>query len=200
MTTTQLMEIIRKRHPSPEWAFFEEFRPATGWLADSGIDAWAINLWPSRGFPCVAYELKVSRSDWLRELKDPTKREQGVKWSSEFWIATLPGVVKADEVPEECGLLVVAESIASYKTEIVRPAPVRSKPEPTWAFVAALARRVHRATTEADWKRRVSQARADGHAKAWAQAELYYQRLLKQAGLDPDLSAASAASEREVSS
>jgi len=33
-----------------------------------------MDLWPSGGLEIHGHEVKVSRSDWLRELKEPEKR------------------------------------------------------------------------------------------------------------------------------
>ena len=147
MTSAEVVEALRRRHGHPgySWAFFAEVRCGTGWVGrgvrnpEQRIDAWAISLWPSRGVGPVAYEVKVSRADWLRELKQPRKREQAMALSQEFFVAAPAGVVRVDELPAGCGLIEVSPDLTS---RIVVAAPQRTVADPPWQFVAAIARRV----------------------------------------------------------
>lgn len=66
-----------------------------------------MNLWPSRGLELHGFEIKVSRSDWLRELKDPAKAESIVTYCDRWWIAVGDAeIVKDGELPPTWGLLV----------------------------------------------------------------------------------------------
>jgi len=105
--------MIAKRHGvyantnmSNEWAVFFELRNGTGFGRQSRYaDAFALHLWPSQGHRRVAYEIKVSRSDFMHELENPDKRQWAWGISNEFWFACAPGVARPDEVPASCGLL-----------------------------------------------------------------------------------------------
>lgn len=59
-------------------------------------------------FPPVyhGHEVKVSRSDWLRELADPGKAETFSHHMHHWWLVATPDVVK-DDLPDEWGLLVL---------------------------------------------------------------------------------------------
>jgi hypothetical protein len=121
-----------------EWAFFTEVL-LVGWEQRSypRIDAIAVGGWRKNGYRVVAYEVKVTRSDWLRELKHPEKREPAEEVADECWFATAPGVIKDGEVPDGWGLLEVT-STGTRRT--IRAAPHRRKTtRPDW-FVASLAR------------------------------------------------------------
>lgn len=106
--TGQLRALLRDRHlpkrGRPEWAYLEEVRNAPGFDATRSLDALAVHLWPSRGHEIHGYEIKCSRSDWLRELKDPHKAEAFSGWCDRFWIVAAPGIVR-DELPIAWGLL-----------------------------------------------------------------------------------------------
>lgn len=106
--TGQLRALLRDRHlpkrNRPEWAYLEEVRNAPGFDATRSLDALAVHLWPSRGHEIHGYEIKCSRSDWLRELKDPHKAEAFAGWCDRFWIVAAPGIVR-DELPIAWGLL-----------------------------------------------------------------------------------------------
>ena len=93
---------------SREWALFFELRNGTGFgRQERYVDAFAMNLYPSKKHWRVAYEIKVSRSDFLGELKKPEKRQFGFEISNEFWYVCAPGVAKPEEIPQDCGLLEV---------------------------------------------------------------------------------------------
>jgi hypothetical protein len=55
----------------------------------------------------VGYEVKTTRRDSLSELKQPLKCRVGMRYSNEFYFVTPAGLVKAGEIPAECGLVVV---------------------------------------------------------------------------------------------
>lgn len=76
----------------------------------------------------VAYEIKVSRSDFRNEIRRPEKRASGVALSHQFFFATPPGLVRRDELPPECGLV---EVTPGGEVKVIRHAPIR---KPTQAF------------------------------------------------------------------
>lgn len=102
-----VLELLQVRYSPPEWAPFCELRDAPGFGRSRTIDFFAAQTWPSRGRHYVAVEVKVSRADWLRELRDPAKRAPFEAASSEIWVAAPGGVVKVSELPEGMGLLQV---------------------------------------------------------------------------------------------
>ncbi len=80
------------------------------------FDLIAIMGWQSRGHVAMGFEIKVARSDWLRELAEPAKADPLVTLCSRWWIAAPPGVVEVSELPPAWGLLVVhPEQIRTVK-------------------------------------------------------------------------------------
>jgi hypothetical protein len=119
-----------------EWAFFTEV-VMLGWDSCPRVDAIAVGGWRKSGYRVIAYEVKCTRSDWLRELKDPAKRELAEEVADECWFATAPGVIKDGEVPDGWGHL---EVVSTGTRRIVKAAPQRRKDSrPAW-FVASMAR------------------------------------------------------------
>ncbi|WP_407310969.1 hypothetical protein [Desulfosporosinus sp. SB140] len=143
-----ILKALRERHPEKEWAFFEELRAGTGYRnVEKGInpeqrfDAWAINLYPSKKFLRIVYEIKVSRSDFLHELKNPEKRSQALQMSNCFYFVTPAGLIKPEELPPEVGLIEVKNE---NESRVKVQAPFREDTEPTWQFLASIARRIQR--------------------------------------------------------
>jgi len=135
----QVIRALQALHPEPEWATFPELADGTGGRKVRTIDLFALNLWPSKGYRAVAYEVKISRSDFRRELDDPTKRAPWERLAHETWIAAPAGVVPVAEVPEGWGLIEIQEG---GKVRRPRRALQRQPPE-AWprSFTASLARR-----------------------------------------------------------
>jgi hypothetical protein len=144
---------LEKRH-SPlgtQWAFYRELRAGTGYgiydyekkkknssNPEQRFDAWAINLYPSKKHERIAYEIKVSRGDFLHEIKNPEKREQALELSNYFYFATPKGLVDVDEIPPECGLIEVDHDL---NTRIKLKAPFRRTDGLSWQFLCSIARR-----------------------------------------------------------
>jgi hypothetical protein len=107
------LDVLRMgRFSYPEWELFEEVSLGTG-----RVDAVAVNLWRSRGHHVVGLEVKRSRSDWLRELREPSKADTYWRHFNRFYVVTPPGVVKVGELPTGWGLLVVKGDRSYAETE-----------------------------------------------------------------------------------
>ncbi|PWK05259.1 MmcB family DNA repair protein [Tumebacillus permanentifrigoris] len=150
MKAEQIVEALRNRHKpqstmSAEWAVLSELRVSTGinikklkQNLQQRIDVWAINCFPSKGFHRIAYEIKVSRADFLHEIKHPEKRQRALELSHQFYFVVPKGLVKPEEIPEECGLMYVDDKL---RTRIVKEAPIRENTAPPdWGFLASVAR------------------------------------------------------------
>lgn len=103
-------------------------------------DLLRIGMWPSRGHRIIVHELKVSRSDWQRELDDPAKAEAWWPYCHEFWIVAPDGLIDSDEMPDGWGLMVPPANGRSKKFRIQKKAASR-EPKMTAALVAAILRR-----------------------------------------------------------
>src|SRR5579862_2430119 len=131
-----IIGLLQSTYPEPEWATFAELRAGTGYSNDQRLDLFVLNLWPSKQYRSLAIEVKVSRSDFKRELKDPGKRVFAETVAHECYFAVPVGLVRKDEIPEGWGLYEVTRGgIRTAKMATQRtPAP--------WpmSFMASLAR------------------------------------------------------------
>lgn len=138
--TGQIYELLKMRHPADrgEWATFGELNIGTGSFGGRYIDFFAMNLWPSKNYLKVAYEIKVSRADFTKELKDPQKREGAERVANECYFVIPSGLLQFDEIPQGWGLLVMQKD----GLKCVKKAMQRKIDQLPEAFVMSLARRV----------------------------------------------------------
>ena len=153
LTAKEVILALKKRHKDQnEWASFEEFRIGTGYQnykignhlvnPEQRLDFYCINLYPSNKHLRIAYEIKVSRSDFLHEIKNPDKRKSALLFSNEYYFIVPTNLVKSEEIPQECGLIYVSENLG---TRTIKQAPFRNSVEyPTWNLLASIARRAQR--------------------------------------------------------
>jgi hypothetical protein len=138
-SASDVVVALRKRYPSPTWAFFECVANGTGSRADRWADALAMGIWPSRGLEIHGIEIKVSRSDLLRELRDPKKAEAVAAYCDYWWIAVGdPKIVKVEELPPAWGLLVPSAKDGMRPLRAAVRTETKTLDRP---FVAALLRR-----------------------------------------------------------
>lgn len=106
MTSVELEKALMERYPKGEYAFFSQVRNCTGFVKQiRTADAMALSLWPSRGLQLFGFELKVSKSDWKRELEQPDKADGLVAYCDTWWIVTPPNLVEKGELPPAWGVL-----------------------------------------------------------------------------------------------
>ena len=74
--TEDLMHALRNKYDDNGWsyAFLEQVGTGTGYKCTRWADALAVQLWESRGLSITGFEVKVSRSDWVKEMKHPEKQ------------------------------------------------------------------------------------------------------------------------------
>lgn len=99
------------------------------------IDAVAVGTWKKTDHLIHGFEIKVSRSDLLAELKDPEKAEPAVKMVDRWWLVLGDAKIMkdTDEIPEGWGIMVAH----GRGLKVLRQAaPTGGSPDPR--FVAAL--------------------------------------------------------------
>lgn len=138
MNTNEIYVALRKRFAAPAYGFLTEVGDATGGRHSRWCDGLAMSLWPSRGLEVIGIEVKASRSDWTKELKDPSKAEAICKFCDRWYLAVGDkAIVKDGELPPTWGLLVPKGDSLVIHVEApkLEPQPV------TRHFMAAIFRR-----------------------------------------------------------
>ena len=108
MNVPEIHAALRARFALPEYALMFEVRSGTGHSSQVRYaDAMALGLWPSRGMDLIGFEIKVSRSDWLREMKEPQKADR-IGYFCDRWyvVAGAKEIVLPGELPSGWGLMV----------------------------------------------------------------------------------------------
>ncbi|MEW1951074.1 hypothetical protein AB0280_17705 [Pseudarthrobacter sp902506025] len=139
--TGELTRMLVNKYPSNEQSvLLTQVRNGTGWAKQpSTADALLMGCWPSTGNDLTGFEIKVSRSDWLHEVKDP-KKSSFIKQYCDFWYLLVAdaSMVKEGELPDDWGMMAVRNG----SIEVIKPAPRLADPAPIdRIFLAAIFRK-----------------------------------------------------------
>jgi len=128
---TKVIRALAGRHEWDRgWVFIPE--------APGGVDALAVNCFDSRDYKCVGYEVKVSRGDFMTEVRNADKTKRTALCCTQFFFACPDGLIKPVEVADPYGLVYVNEK---GRTRMVKRSSMPPT-QPTWHFLGALIRRI----------------------------------------------------------
>lgn len=131
------------------YARAEHVKVSAGFDSRRTCDYMALDLWPGGYGPTAGpklhgHEVKVSRSDWLTELRDPEKAEAFRRYCDYWWLVVSDKlIVKPGELPDGWGLMVAA----GQTIRVVTPAPLNTNVEPMPRHVQATFSRAVTKTT-----------------------------------------------------
>lgn len=132
--------LLHEKYGADPWFYTSEVPNGTGLRRDARtIDGLAVNVWPSQ-FRILAFEVKVSRADFLNDVKTPAKRAPFVEACSEFYYVTPHGLVAPEEVPEECGLMYAQNGGRVVTKKVAQQRKVEGA-VPLWLFLAMTRKR-----------------------------------------------------------
>lgn len=127
--------------------------------ANNIADVMILGAWRSSGNLLEGFEVKVSRADWLNEVKNPDKCLPSKQYCHKWWLVISDAsMVKDGELPDDWGMM----SVENGQLKIVKKAPML-KPVPlSMDFVASLLRTDVRETIPLDVHRdKIKDARRD---------------------------------------
>lgn len=151
--TTDVLTDMLQRHICKDgqnghgFAFITNVRNGTGFQRREGYaDAISMDLMPSRGLLMSGFELKVSRNDWLKELKKPDKADWFFRHCDRwFLVVGDKDIVHEGELPETWGLI----APRGTGLAVIKAAPVNENKEPVdQLFLASLLRSAVRASAK----------------------------------------------------
>ncbi len=142
-TADEILDVLQGQQ-TQECLFFRELRLGTGYggISERRIDLMEIETAPSKGYKATVYEVKVSRSDFQREMKAPKKQRAARLFCDFFYYATPPGLLKIEEIPDWAGLIEVTPMVDGQRShrDILVLAPRLDKERPTWGLLISAAR------------------------------------------------------------
>jgi hypothetical protein len=100
------------------------------------IDAIVASVFPSRGLWLAGVEIKVTKTDWRSELRDPDKSACIMRFCRYWYMACPVGIIPIGEVPEAWGLVEVRADGAT----IVKKAERLESETPDMGFVCSVLR------------------------------------------------------------
>lgn len=143
ITAKEIIQLLRDYNHDA--ILIEEMRCGAGHdgVSEMRIDLWALIPVKSKGFTATAFEVKVSRSDFIREKRKPDKQRGARLFSDYFYYVVPEGVIGIEELPLWAGLIEVVVDPESERVSLrtTRTAVRDEKGPPTWGFVVSLLRR-----------------------------------------------------------
>lgn len=143
------------------------------------FDVWVmVKSWASPRF--IGYEIKVTRSDFLRD----EKWREYLPFCSEFSFVCPPGVIEKEEVPEEAGLIVCTSNATRLYTKKKAPHRVIEIPESVIRYVLMSRARIVRDYWRPDnvekwkkWLREKDEKKKLGEASSFKLRKLVDERI-----------------------
>jgi hypothetical protein len=175
ISEASILALLEKKFEAPRYAFFTQVKSEVGY-GDSIADAFAVAMWRSLGLEIIGFEVKVSRADWLRELKHPEKSDKLFGYCDRWWLVLSDkAILGSEELPPMWGLMVVN----GRKLKVVYPA-VKLEPVPlTKVFVASLLRRAFQEKLHSKRSRDYVRGYEDGRASPAANDRSFEQQFLR---------------------
>ncbi|KKM45479.1 hypothetical protein LCGC14_1560660 [marine sediment metagenome] len=147
--TDSVREALRRRYCWPKYCYIEEAANGTGSHRGRLADGLALAVWPSSGLWLYGFEIKVQRSDLLRELRDRQKWRAVGRYCDYWWLVVAAGVWrKTDDIPAAWGVMEALPGNPHAGSEwqrmdqlVPRRRPRRQESEPLdRPFIAAILR------------------------------------------------------------
>lgn len=125
---------VRARHPRCPYRTSGISYGVAGSIADYiAIDTYGMSS-------IIGHEVKVSRSDWLAELRNPRKAQRWMEYCTHWYLVCPTADIVRDDLPDGWGLMVIGKN---GRLRVAKSAPVNEQQVPMPTMVMAqLARAV----------------------------------------------------------
>lgn len=104
----------------PRYVCAEHVRRSPAW-GERIADFMAADTWASGRYAIHGFEVKVSRADWLTELRTPAKAEAFRPFCDYWWLVVSDRDIVRDDLPEGWGLLAATPSGAQLRRVVEAP-------------------------------------------------------------------------------
>lgn len=154
-TERHMLDALHERYSQGSQGLLDRYICAEHVRSEAGFAGWdfaanqpkairtadflAQDLWEAKGLHLHGHEVKVSRSDLLRELADPSKSQAVKRYCDRWWLVVPDPMIVRNDLPDGWGLLAFG---ANGRLRVFRRAAALA-PDPIPAtFRAALLRAV----------------------------------------------------------
>ena len=143
-TEREMLDMLRirygQRHGNGQrYAVAEHVKSAGAFDQHRTADMIVMDLWKTGGYSLHGHEVKVSRSDWLREKRDPEKAAEFVRFVNYWWIVVPDRrLVRDEEIPHGWGLLVLRGQALEAAVKAVRHDALAMPPSRLAALLRAV--------------------------------------------------------------
>ena len=145
VTADQILEYLLSLHRGNGWVCIPELRAGTGYgsSVERKIDLWVLNCWPSLEYARIAYEIKVSKTDFFHDIKDKIKRKRFRHYAHQFYYVAPEGLLTHESIPDDCGLIEVIPHTDKFRWKHRTPVPSpHRESDPDWSLVGSICRSV----------------------------------------------------------
>lgn len=125
-----LVKLIKARYPMnrpdgyQSHVVLEQVPDGTGMHQGHWIDVAVFSLWASKGLTRHAFEIKVSRSDFIQELQNPLKHKWALECFHQFWFVAPLDVIQLEELPPNIGWMYPkGDKLAVKRHAVPNPSP-----------------------------------------------------------------------------
>lgn len=125
-----------------DWITIREARCGTGFSYQNQRSFDFLAISSRAGNAVVAYEVKVSRGDFAKDIKNPEKQKPLRCFANLFYYIAPQGVIRPEELPAWAGLKELIYDVNEKRFAIVERVgpPYQANFPPTWGFLAACIR------------------------------------------------------------
>lgn len=142
MTSDEIKAMLNEKYSDSDQCLIAfEVNQGTGSTSGRRIDALAMHLWPSKDYKIIGFEIKVSRADWLNEMKQPEKSLAISQFCDEFYLVAPYGVLGIDELPKTWGYIQTTDDKLFTKIRAPKREPVSLDRPFMASFVRSLTRK-----------------------------------------------------------
>ena len=172
VTARELRNAIETKWTSPRYEVVHEVRNEAGFDATRSCDTMVMSTWPADGLLLQGIEIKVSRADFLKEVKDPWKAEAFSRYC-DLWSLVVPNadIVKPGELPEGVGLYILSKATLKCVTKPAKRQKVEPLPRGMLALMLRRSRESQHQLLTAARSGALERAREESAARDTALAE-----------------------------
>lgn len=178
-TTAEVNQMLWNKYTEKgEHVFLFDVPDVVGLHQSRRCDGIAIGMWGSSGRHIAGFEVKVSRSDWLRELKHVNKADPFIERCDRWWLVTgNANIAKLDEIPATWGWMNATKSGLRTLKPAHALSQSRDQIERLWAFALIRCAASHKDASSPEVLAKFEAARASYQRAADERVEMEIKRI-----------------------